>query len=174
MLEIMSKKLILISSLVLMCITFTIVMFFANPQIDGADGLGVIELQLSFNKEAGIGIIQNWGESGIANFRQWIFTDYIYAFAYSVFFASLLSMLILKKGKGSSLNYTWVVYLAFVAGILDWMENTMELIFLNNPIDFSSSLFFFHSIVAVLKWSAVPIAVAYIVILLTKTNESRA
>jgi hypothetical protein len=170
MLETISKKSMLIGSLVLMSVMFTIVMFFVNPQIDGSDGIGIIKLQLSFSKEAGIGIIYGWGESGIAHFKQWIFTDYIYAFSYSVFFASLLSMLILKKGKSKSPAYTWVVYLAFVAGVFDWIENTMELFFLNNPTNFPNTLFFIHSIIATLKWSAVPIAVAYIVILLTKKN----
>jgi regulatory protein YycH of two-component signal transduction system YycFG len=57
MLETISKKSVLIGSLVLMSVMFTIVMFFVNPQIDGSDGIGIIKLQLSFSKEAGIGII---------------------------------------------------------------------------------------------------------------------
>lgn len=172
MIEIISKKPVLKGSLILMSIMFTIVMFFVNPQIDGNDGLGVIKLQLSFSKEVGIGIIHGWGESGIAHFKQWIFTDYIYAFSYSVFFASLLSMLILKKGKSKLLGYSWVVYLALIAGILDWIENTIELFFLNDPTAFSGTLFFLHSVIATLKWAAVPIAVVYIIVLLTQKNKS--
>lgn len=172
MLEIISKKSILIGSFVLMSIMFIIVILIVNPLIDGGDGLEVVKLQLSFSKDAGIDIIQGWGKSGIANFNQWIFTDYIFAFAYSVFFASLLAMLILKKGMSKSASYTWTVYLAFIAGFFDWIENTMELFFLNNPSNFSSFLFFIHSIIASLKWATGPIAVVYIIILLSKQNES--
>jgi len=171
MLIIISKKSILLSSLILMLIMFTIIMFFVNPLIDGVNGIGVIELQLSFTKEAGVEIINMWGSSGIEYFRQWIFVDYIYAFSYSIFFASLLSMLILKKAKDTSLAYTWVVYLAFIAGAFDWIENTIELFFFRDPSDFSSTLFFFHSILATLKWLAVPVVVVYIFVLLIKSNK---
>jgi hypothetical protein len=172
MLNALNRKVVLIGSLALMSIMFVIVMLFVNPSIDGGNGTGVIKLQLSFDKESGIEIINSWGQSGIENFNQWIFTDYIYALAYSVFFASLLSLLILKKGKETFLPYKSAVYLAFIAGFFDWVENTIELMFVNNPSEVSNTLFFLHSIVASLKWAAFPIAVAYIVVLLTKKNAS--
>jgi hypothetical protein len=172
MLHALNSKTVLIGSLILMSIMFVIVMFFVNPSIDGSNGISVIKLQLSFDKEAGIEIINSWGQSGIEQFKQWIFTDYIYAFAYSVFFASLLSFLILKKGKEIFLVYKSVVYIAFLAGIFDWVENTIELFFVNNPSDLSNTVFFLHSIVSIMKWAAIPIAVAYIVVLLTKKNKS--
>jgi Na+/citrate or Na+/malate symporter len=150
---------------------FAIVMFYANPLIDGGNGSGLIKLQLAYDKEAGIEIINSWGASGIDHFNQWIFTDYIYAFSYAVFFASLLSILIMKKGKEEFLVYRFGVYLAFVAGLLDWIENTMELFFVNNYSGFPSALFFLHSIVATVKWAALPVAVAYIVVLLANANK---
>ena len=161
----MSKKSILAISLLITSIMFVIVMFIVNPHIDGSNGLSVIELQLSFNKSAGISIIQEWGEYGVSHFNQWIFTDYIYAFSYSIFFASLLSFLILQKGKNKDKSYTWVIYLAFTTGLFDWIENTIELLFLNNPIDFSDTLFMLHSMIALLKWLSVPVIIAYITIL---------
>lgn len=171
MLHALNRKTVLIGSLALMSIMFVIVMFVVNPSIDGGNGAGVIKLQLSFQKESGIEIINSWGKSGIENFNQWIITDYIYALAYSVFFASLLSFLILKKGKGEIFAYKSIVYLAFIAGLLDWIENTIELLFINNPSQVSNTLFFLHSIVALVKWGAFPIAVTCIVVLLTKRNE---
>jgi hypothetical protein len=61
MLQALSKTTVLASSLVLMSIMFVIVMFYVNPAIDGGDGSGVLELQLSFEKNAGIEIINEWG-----------------------------------------------------------------------------------------------------------------
>lgn len=174
MLHALNRKTVLIGSLALMSIMFVIVMFVVNPSIDGGNGAGVIKLQLSFQKESGIEVINSWGKSGIENFNQWIITDYIYALAYSVFFASLLSFLILKKGKENFFAYKSIVYLAFIAGLLDWIENTIELIFINNPSQVSNTLFFLHSIVALVKWGAFPIAVTCIVVLLTKRNECSA
>lgn len=171
MLHALNKKTVLIGSLALMSIMFVIVMFVVNPSIDGRNGAGVIKLQLSFERESGIKIVNSWGKAGIKNFNQWIVTDYIYALAYSVFFASLLSFLILKKGKGKNFAYKSIVYLAFIAGLLDWIENTIELLFVNNPSQVSNTLFFLHSIVALVKWAAFPIVVACIVVLLTKRDE---
>lgn len=173
MLHALNRKSLLIGSLALMSIMFVIVMFFVNPLIDGGNGIGVLKLQLSFQKEAGIEIVNSWGQSGAENFNKWIFTDYIFAFAYSVFFASLLSFLILKKGKETLFSYRSVVYLAFIAGFLDWVENTVEWLFINNPSEISNTLFFLHSIASSLKWTAMPIAVVCIVVLLTKKNASR-
>lgn len=171
MLHALNRKTVLIGSLLSMSIMFAIVMFYANPLIDGGNGSGLLKLQLAYDKKAGMEIIDSWGVSGIARFNQLIFTDYIYAVSYAVFFASLLSILIMKKGKEEFLVYRFSVYLAFVAGLLDWIENTMELFFVNNSSGFPSILFFIHSIVATVKWAALPIAVAYIVVLLAKANK---
>lgn len=151
-----------------MAFMFVIVMFFVNPLIDGGDGFGVLQLQLSFDKNRGIEIINSWGETGIDHFNRWIFTDYIYALAYSLFLASLTVFLVTKKGKGSYSVCRYIVFIAFVSGVLDSLENTMELLFINNPYEFSARLFFLHSVVALLKWAAVALVVAYIVALLTR------
>ncbi len=97
MLQALSKKTVLISFLILMSIMFVIVMFHVNPSIDGGDGSGVLRLQLSFDKEAGIEIINGWSVSGIEYFKQWMIADYVYALTYSVFLASLVLFIALKK-----------------------------------------------------------------------------
>ncbi len=170
MLQVLRKTTVLISFLVLMSIMFVIVMFHVNPSIDGGDGSGVLRLQLSFDKEAGIEIINSWGVSGVEYFKQWMIADYVYALTYSVFLASLVSFLAFKKGKEQSSFYKKVVYFSFFAGLLDWVENTMELLFIKDPSSFSSVLFFLHSVFAVVKWLAVAIVVAYIVVLVVKKN----
>ena len=172
MLNILSNKSVIVISTLVTLIMFTVVMFIVNPSIDGKNGMGVIELQLSLNKEVGIEIINSWTQSGIENFNQLIFTDYIYALAYSIFFASILSVLILKKSKQNILKYKLIVYLPFIAGLFDWIENTLELSFINNPIEFSNILFFIHSIIASLKWIALPIIVTFIIKLSLQDNAN--
>lgn len=167
----LNNKIVLIGSMVMTLIMLIIVVVFASPLIDQHNGFSVIALQLSFEKQAGLNIINSWGASGIEHFKQWIFADYIYALSYSIFFASLLSFLILKKGVSNKFNYTWVMYVALFAGLMDWVENTLEIFFINSPQHFPDSLFFMHSVIAVLKWLAVAIVVTYIVVLLMKTSH---
>ncbi len=158
----------------MMATMFVIVMFYVNPLIDGGDGSGVLKLQLSFEKNTGIEIINSWDKSGVVHFRTWIFTDYIYAFSYSLFFASLVAFLNEKNFKRASSLSLFFVYLSFASGVLDFLENTMELLFIKNPYGFSDSLFFLHSVVALLKWTVVASVMAYILVLLTRKNHRHA
>jgi len=172
MIHTLSNRTVLFTSLFLMILMFVIITVYVNPFIDGGNGSSVIKLQLAFKKEAAIDIVNSWGKFGIANFERWIFTDYLFAISYAFFFASLLSFLILKKGKEKLFAYRAVVYLAFIAGFFDFTENTIELFFLSNPADFSVPIFFIHSVIASIKWAAVPIAFIYILVLLAARNQS--
>lgn len=172
MLQKLGKPTVLISSLVLTAVMFVIVMFFVNPSIDGKDGAGVLQLQLAFEKKAAIALVEGWGESGIENFRKWIFTDYIYAFSYAWFFASLISYLALKQRQDKRFATVTFIGLALLSGILDCIENSIELFFLRNPDAFSANLFFAHSLIASLKWAAVALVIFYILVLLTKMMKS--
>jgi len=158
-------KISLISTLVM----FTVVMFIANPMIDGKGGLGVVNIQLTFDKTIAQTIVESWGADGIANFNRLIFTDYLYALSYSFFFASLLAWLILKTKRHNDKRYVWSIYLAFIAGACDWIENTMELFFINNIQTFPNALYILHSTIALIKWLTLPIALGYIVVLLFKS-----
>ena len=172
MLQTLGKSSVLLSSFVFMSVMFVMVMLFVNPAIDGGTGSGVLELQLSFDKKKGIELIKSWGEPGVSNFKNWIFTDFIYALSYSLFFASLISYLTLKKVKGVRFASTIFVSLALLSGALDCVENSMELSFVIDPYGFSKSLFFLHSIVATLKWLAVASVLVYIFLLLAKKDEA--
>jgi hypothetical protein len=170
MIEILSKKIILIFSIILTIIMFIIVVFIVSPMMDGGDGTGVVKLQLSFQKVEGIKIVESWGQLGISNFNKWIFTDYIYAFAYSLLFATILARLI-KKRKLINSNIKYLVLLPFVAGLLDMTENTMELFFINNQTSFSNSLFYLHSLVSTVKFLLIAISLILIIVLWLKKKK---
>ncbi|MEA2027748.1 MAG: hypothetical protein U9N49_02065 [Campylobacterota bacterium] len=147
-------------------IMFVVVMFIANPMIDGKDGLDVVNIQLTFDKDSAQEIVESWGAEGIERFNHLIFSDYLYALSYAFLFASLLLWLLLKTEKQNDIRYSWSIYLGFVAGACDWIENTMELLFINNMESFSNILFILHSMVATLKWLALPIVLSYLTVLL--------
>lgn len=174
MIQVLNNKKIFRLSMAMTLVMFTIVMFFANPAIDGNNGLSIIALQLAFDKAAGVEIINSWGPSGITNFNRLIVTDYMYAISYSIFFASLLSLLIANQKLDNRYHHRWVVYFALMAGLMDCLENTLELYFINFPGTYSDTLFSLHSLIASVKWSALPIVLTYIVVLKLKKGDSQA
>jgi len=48
-------------------------------------------------------------------------------------------------------------YIAIVAGVFDWIENSLELWFLSSVDTFSPILFFIHSILSTFKWLILPL-----------------
>ena len=151
------KKVVIISMITTLIMAY-IVMFVFDPMVDGKDGLGVIALQLAFEKSKGIQIVSSWD---IEAFNKGIILDYLYALSYMIFFASLISWLEKKKQITSSL----FPYIALLAGVFDWIENSLELWFLHDVEAFSSTLFFIHSIFSILKWLALPLIVWRIIML---------
>jgi len=155
------------SSLIFVSILFGVVMFYINPKIDSKNGIGIIELQLSFFTDEGMRIVHDFGIGGAERFKKYILADYIYAVSYVLFFVSILKMLISRK---KAYNYNFFIYIAIFAGIFDWVENSIEIAFLSNMKNFSELIFFLHSVVSLLKWTALPIVLFGIYKL---TKESR-
>ena len=133
---------------------FGVVMFYIDPKIDSKDGFGVIALQLSFFIDRGLDIVNSWGVDGANRFKKYIIADYIYAISYVMFFVSLLKVLIEKK---KAYRYNFLIFFAILAGLFDWIENSIEIAFISNMQNFSKTLFFLHSVISLLKWLALPI-----------------
>lgn len=174
MLQRLNNNAVLIDSLISTVALFAIVVFYANPHIDGSNGDSLLKLQLAFSKEQGIEILNGWGAGGAERFNRWIIPDFLYALSYAIFFASLFSILIAKKGKTEYRRFRFAIYVAFAAGTLDWIENILELLFVNNFSAFPDALFFMHSVISATKWAALPIALTYIVILLASKTATPA
>ena len=146
-----NKEIVLVSSITTVIMAFIVMVLF-DPMVDGKNGFDVIALQFSFSKEVGVDIVSNWN---IEAFKKWIVLDYLYALSYMIFFASIIFWLEKERGE----PYSKYPYIAIFAGVFDWIENSIEVWFLNNIEDFSSTIFFIHSILATLKWLALPMIV---------------
>ena len=164
--NILANKTIVIFSMITTFIMAFIVMARVDPLIDGKDGLSVIALQLSFFIDNAKEIVSTWD---ISAFNDLIILDYIYALSYMIFFAALISWLEKEKAQPKSI----FPYIAIAAGVFDWIEDSLEVSFLNNMNDFSPTLFFIHSLIASLKWIAFPVIIWKIIQLLKleKSNE---
>ena len=149
-----NKKIVLLSAITTAVMAFIVMVLF-DPLVDGKNGFDVIALQLAFSKDVGVSIVSPWD---IEAFKKWIVLDYLYALSYMLFFASTILWLEKEKGVAHSIY----PYIATFAGVFDWIENSLELWFLNDVEGFSSIVFFIHSIIATLKWLALPIILWYI------------
>ena len=162
MVNLQQNKRVLIVFGLLTSIMFIIVMFIVNPLIDGKTGIEVIKLQLAFKTNLGKSIIEKWNETGQNNFLKYIYTDFIYAFSYSIFLSSIYLNKLLKNNIQISTKHIMILSIPIIAGIFDMLENTIEIIFIKNPNNFSELLFFTHSILASMKWLALPIILYFI------------
>ncbi|WP_303722051.1 hypothetical protein [Malonomonas rubra] len=166
MLKFLSRKSVLLTSLLFMTLMMVICMRLVNPAIDGQGGASLLALQLAFDKNLGIEIINCWGAEGSAVYRRWCFTDYLYAISYTIFLASLLVVLLFRKGKIGSSILSSTPFIVLGAGVCDCLENMMEYFFIQDPHNFPAQLFFAHSLISVLKWAGIFTAVATVIFLL--------
>jgi len=160
-----NKKVVIISMIMTLIMAYIVMVIF-DPMVDGKDGLSVIALQLAFEKSKGIQIVSSWD---IEAFNKGIVLDYLYALSYMIFFASLVAWLENKKQMISS----FFPYIALLAGVFDWIENSLELWFLHDVEAFPSTLFFIHSIFSILKWLALPL-IAWRIIMLYRLKDVNA
>ncbi len=163
MVNLQQNKRVLIVFGSLTSLMFIIVIFIVNPLIDGKTGMEVIKLQLAFKTDIGKSIIEKWSETGQNNFLKYIYTDFIYAFSYSIFLSSLYLNKLLKNNIQISAKHIFILSIPILAGIFDMLENTIEIMFIKNPNHFSESFFFIHSILASIKWIAFPVILYFLV-----------
>ena len=148
---------------------FYFVMFQINPSLDGVDGMGVLQLQLAFDKSVGEKIINAWKNLTPLKFQFAMWVDSLYALSYGLFFASLASFTLKSKNMFTT-RYRYLVYLPFLATILDWIENIIEAIFVSSVGSISSTLFFLHSVVASIKWLCLPMLFILLILILKRKN----
>ncbi|MDD3591780.1 MAG: hypothetical protein PHO65_04020 [Sulfurovum sp.] len=150
-------------------IMFYLVMFKVNAEIDHHNGLNVLRLQLAFTLENADTIVREWEGLKAERFVNAMLYDYLYAFCYSFFFASLFAWLLHRRGLEDT-NYRFGIGIAFTAGVLDWLENSVEILYITHHPSMNEMLFFIHSVAASVKWLSLPVVlVLYIMILLKRS-----
>ncbi len=134
----------------------------------------IIMFQLAPTKDA-LGVILNkWGEKGIQQFINTMWLD----FFFPVFYTLLISGFACTFSKNLK-NKKWRVTRGFIAasfsaGLLDYLENVLELFIIINFPNIPASLVTFAFIVSLTKWILVLIAViGIIVIFILSYSEER-
>ena len=139
-------------------LTLTIICGFAltrlvDPVLVKKSGFGVIHLQFAQRPDRLLLILQSWGAEGRAFFLRWIWLDYIYPAAYGTFLFLLLRRSV-NRAFPASMTLRVLSLLPLLAGVLDWVENTVE-IYMMRHIAQAAEIFALHRFFVYTKWSAV-------------------
>ncbi|MBN1485922.1 MAG: hypothetical protein JXA37_14510 [Chloroflexia bacterium] len=88
----------------------------------------ITALQLAFNREEFVAILQQWGAEGRRFFRISLFVDYVFAPVYAVFFGGLFAWL---SGPAADEEPHWLQLALFScpfgAALCDYVENSLHL-----------------------------------------------
>jgi len=165
----LGHKYIVLFFLLSTSLLFYLIMFKVNPELDGSNGFEVIQLQLTFSVSKAQQIVSSWSDLSVEKFEYAMMLDSLYALSYGIFFTSLVSYVLHLKNMLET-NYRYLIYLPFCASALDWIENAIEVVFINSLASISTTLFFFHSVAAILKWLCLPLLLLFILLLLKKKS----
>jgi hypothetical protein len=122
---------------------------------------GIISIQFCATSETFMAVLKQWGETGVNGYRDHLWMDYLFPAAYAIFFASLISWLDIKKTISTGKIPIFFVF-PLVAGLLDWLENTVHLVILGNPAGVNEGMVFTAFFISLTKWFLLFITVLYI------------
>ncbi|MEM7007896.1 MAG: hypothetical protein AAF462_02050 [Thermodesulfobacteriota bacterium] len=119
----------------------------------------MISLELLFTKSAMSDFLGSCGEDGVRAHLILLWVDYIFVIAYVGFMANLLGSLLRKIHYERALT---LFSIPIIAGVLDFIENTLLLYQLQNIDKLSGALVFITSIIALVKLILIVIAIVLI------------
>ncbi len=128
---------------------------------------GIIPMELAFTKGKLVQILNSWGKA-LNTYLKIMWIDYLYALAYGVFLAGLFSMVSREQGKPPGRGKILFFSLPFLAGVLDWVENTLHLALLPGYRSLSAPTVFALSLISLVKWLAALVSILAIAFFLVK------
>ncbi len=123
----------------------------------------VFELQTSFSPDRFLEIIQQWEESGLVDqYRKHFTLDHIHPIWYSLFLSSSIASVFHRNQTAS--KYRWLLFVPFLAGLCDVVENLLHNWFLADLPRASSSAVAISASFSNLKWLLLALTLATIFI----------
>jgi penicillin amidase len=123
------------------------------------DAPSIFDLQLAFTPQRFQFVLEKWGAAGVTNYVTGMWLDYIYAIAYSLALSSLLAWLTARPNQPPARWQLILFSLPFLAGLLDWVENTLHLLMLAVLHSTPFILVFVASLAAATKWTFAAISI---------------
>jgi hypothetical protein len=143
-----SHKLLVIWGVLVIITTWTQLLFvnnYINPNSGRLFNPAQLQLQFAFTAEAGAEVLRSWGPGGAQRYLQVIWIDVAFALSYGPFFYMLI-----KRLNG---GFWWSIVPLLEMGS-NLIETSIEIYWVINhgPGNMMPGLFFFHSVVAAIKW----------------------
>lgn len=115
-------------------------------------GIGsVMRLQTALSKDAILSIISEWQRADIAKFYlQHFYLDFLHPLWYSLFLVACMSKIFNTRHFPYRWNY--LLFLPFIAGVSDLLENTLHLLFISDRANITSALAFLSGSASITKW----------------------
>jgi hypothetical protein len=146
-----SRRQVLVACAVL---SVAFLLFFAATESQAPEGTpGMLDLQLAFSGARFDEIVTRWNETGMLEMeRRNLWIDLLFPFAYSFLLSGLLGALALPLGVQPGRGLTLLLTFPFLAGMLDWLENGLQIFLLGQGSARSAFLILLSSTAAAMKW----------------------
>lgn len=143
-----SHKLLVLWGVLVVVTTWTQLLFvnnYINPDSGRLFNAAQLQLQFAFTADAGVEVLRSWGIGGAERYLQVIWVDVAFALSYGPFFYMLI-----KRLDGGS----WWAIVPLLEMGSNLVETSIEIYWVINhaPGNMMPGLFFFHSVVAAIKW----------------------
>ncbi|HHB90144.1 MAG TPA: hypothetical protein ENK60_02415 [Anaerolineae bacterium] len=120
-----------------------------------ADAPTILHLQLAFTPQRFQAVLAAWDQAIIHEFLTTLWMDYLYAASYGLALASWLAWLSRKGNQPPSRGALTLFALPLIAGLADWLENTLHFFMIAIHHNASAHLVFLASLAASIKWLAI-------------------
>jgi penicillin amidase len=126
----------------------------------------IFDLQLAFTPQRFQFVMEQWGEAAMQNYVTGMWMDYIYPVAYSLALAGFIAWLTVCPNQSPARWHLILFSLPLIAGLLDWVENSLHLLMLAVLHATPSALVFIASLAAAIKWILAAVSILAILLLL--------
>ncbi len=154
------RPVIIIESFIGMIIIIICMSTIASHGI-GAKGEAAIGLEFVYTKEGFTSILNTLGENGVNVYKSAVLIDCLFPFMYSTFLASIIAYLLSLKNEHSKYSLIFFSF-PFLAGLVDWVENIMHIIFMANVSAITDELVFISGLFSIMKWVFIFFSIIYI------------
>lgn len=129
-------------------------LFFAASERQAPQGTpGMLDLQFAFSGARFDQTVTRWSEAGMLEIqRRNLWIDLLFPLAYFFLLSGLLGALTLPSDTGPGRGLTLLLALPFLAGLLDWLENGLQIVVLGQGSARSAVLILLSSTAAAVKW----------------------
>lgn len=134
-------------------IVLTLILIILDSHIRNGGSLGIVHHQFSFTKGQALEVLSAWGPTGQSLFLKTIWLDYLYPLFYALFLSSLMAVILapqLKQYTGLSISLALMA--PFMAAFFDIVENTYQIVQVQDGAGLPGWVFFMTSLTAVIKW----------------------